>query len=265
MDHYSTLGVNKDATPDDIERAFRKLASQHHPDKGGDTQKFQEIQAAYDVLSDAEKRRKYDNPAADWAGAGHPGGFSFNFGGGGPQFNSDFFNAMFGQGFGQQPRQSHVRVAVWTSLEDVARGSTKMVALNTQAGNNTVEIAIPKGIFDGDSVQYSGIAPGGHDLIVQYRIHQHPKFQRIDNKLQLTQTIPVWDLLVGCDLEIDGLLGNRFSMRVPARTQSGTQMRVRGQGMPQRSGPAGDLYVKLNALIPEKIAPEIIAAIQQHR
>lgn len=264
MDHYSTLGVNKDASLDEIKRAFRRLASQHHPDKGGDTAKFQEIQAAYDVLGDAEKRRQYDNPAPDWAGAGHPGGFSFNFGGG-PQFNSDFFSQMFGQGFGQQSRRSHVRVSVWVTLEEVARGTTKMLALNTQDGTNTVEVAIPQNIQDGDAVQYSKVAPGGHDLVVQYRIQPHPRFQRVGNDLHSSQNIPIWDLITGGEIEIEGLLGTRFSMKIPARTQPGTQMRIRTQGMPLRNGPTGDLYVKLVGHVPEKIAPEIIAAIQQHR
>ena len=123
-DHYATLGVAKDASQDEIKKAFRKLASQHHPDKGGDTVKFQEIQAAYDVLGDPEKRRQYDNPSPGWVGSGQPGGFSFNFGTG-PQFNADFFNQMFGQGFGQPQRQSHVRMTVWINLEEVARGACR--------------------------------------------------------------------------------------------------------------------------------------------
>lgn len=267
MDHYSTLGVNRDATPDEIKRAFRKLASQHHPDKGGDTQRFQEIQAAYDVLGDPEKRRQYDTPNPFGGNAGgFPGGFSFNFGGSGPQFNQDFFNAMFGQGFGHpQARRSHVRMTVWATLEEVARGTTKMLAINTHEGTNTVEVAIPLGIQDGDAVQYSGVAPGGHDLVVQFRINPHPRYQRQGNDLHLNHQISIWDLIVGSDLEVEGLLGNKFIMKIPPGTQPGTQMRVREQGMPLRQQTSGDLYIHLNAQIPRTVAPEIIAAIRQHR
>jgi DnaJ-class molecular chaperone len=105
-DHYATLGVSKTATPDEIKRAFRKLASQHHPDKGGDTQKFQEIQAAYDTLGDAVKRADYDNPRPQFSGM--PGGAHFNM--------NDIFSSMFGgqSPFAQQRRtQSHTRMTLW--------------------------------------------------------------------------------------------------------------------------------------------------------
>lgn len=263
MDHYSTLGVNRDASQDEIKRAFRKLASQHHPDKGGDTQRFQEIQGAYDVLGDPEKRRAYDNPSPFGSG---PGGFGFNFGGGpGPQFNQDFFNTMFGQGWAQPQRRSHVRMSVWVTLEEVARSTHKMLAINTPQGTNTVEVVIPQGIQDGDAVQYSGVAPGGHDLVVQFRINPHPRFQRHGADLHMTQMISIWDLITGSSIEIEGLTGNRFVMRIPTGTQPGVQMRVREQGMPNGHGAVGDLYVKLQAQIPRNIAPEILAAIQQYR
>ena len=102
---------------------------------GGSHEKFQEIQAAYDTLGDESKRAAYDNPAPNWAGAGNPGGFSFNFGGG-PQFNTDFFNQMFGQQFGQahQPRRSHMRMAVWITFKESILGGSKHLALQSQSG-----------------------------------------------------------------------------------------------------------------------------------
>jgi DnaJ-class molecular chaperone len=156
-DHYAALGVPRTATQDEIKRAFRSLASKHHPDKGGDTKKFQEIQAAYAVLGDAQQRADYDNPRPQFSG----------FGGGGAQFNMhDIFSQMFGgqSPFGQQPRRNHVRMSLWITLLDVARGGRRPVALGTQAGTSTVEIEIPQGINDGDNVQYPGIAPGGQEI-----------------------------------------------------------------------------------------------------
>jgi DnaJ-class molecular chaperone len=258
-DHYTTLGVARTATPDEIKRAFRKLASQHHPDKGGDTQKFQEIQAAYDTLGDADKRQAYDNPQPQFGGFGQ-----------GAQFNNmhDIFSQMFGgqSPFGQQhPRRNHVRMSLWVSLLDVARGGKRSVALGTQSGTNTVEIEIPLGINDGDNVQYQGIAPGGQDLVIQFRVQPHPRYRREGLNLHIEQKVSVWNLILGGDTEVETIDGSRLVVKVPARTQPGTTLRLRQQGLRDRNGPHGDLMVHIQVDIPKDIAPEIITAIEQHR
>lgn len=259
-DYYAALGVAKNASQDEIKKAFRKLASQHHPDKGGDTAKFQEIQAAYDTLGDPAKRAEYDNPRPQF------GGFH---GGQGAQFNmNDIFSQMFGGGspFGQQhSRRNHVRMTLWLSLVDIARGGTKTVNVGTSSGSTTVEIEIPLGIDDGDNVQYGGIAPGGMDLVVQFRMQPDPRWRREGLTLYTTQKVPVWDLIVGGEMEVQNILGDRLTVTIPARTQSGTIMRVRAQGLRNRNGQVGDMMVQVQAQIPETIAPELIAAIEQHR
>lgn len=258
-DHYATLGVAKTASQDEIKKAFRKLASQHHPDKGGDTAKFQEIQAAYDVLGDEAKRQQYDNPAPQF------GGFQ-GFGPGGAQFNmNDIFGQMFGGNspFGQQ-RRNHVRMTIWIQLADAARGGSKTVAVSTSQGTSTVEIEIPRGIEDGDNVQYGGIAPGGMDLVVQFRVHPDSRFHRQGPNLYTDRKVSVWTLILGGEVEVDTILGATLALKVPPRTQPGTTMRVRGQGIQTRSG-SGDLLVKLQAEIPQHIPPELIAAIEQHQ
>lgn len=258
-DHYSTLGVAKNASQDEIKKAFRKLASQHHPDKGGDTARFQEIQAAYDVLGDEAKRQQYDNPAPQF------GGFQ-GFGAGGAQFNmNDIFSQMFGGGqpFGQQ-RRNHVRMSIWIQLADSARGGSKTVSVSTSQGTSTIEIEIPQGIEDGDNVQYSGIAPGGMDLVVQFRIHPDHRFQRQGPNLYTDRKVSVWTLILGGEIEIETILGATLALKVPPRTQPGTTMRVRAQGMRSKQG-SGDLMVKLQAEIPQHISPELIAAIEQHQ
>jgi DnaJ-class molecular chaperone len=260
-DYYAALGVAKTASQDEIKKAFRKLASQHHPDKGGDTAKFQEIQAAYDTLGDEAKRAAYDNPRPQFG----------SFGAGGPQFSmNDIFSQMFGGGmggpFGQQPhRRNHVRMTLWLKLSDAARGGSKTVNVGTSTGSTTVEIEIPLGINDGDNVQYNGIAPGGLDLVVQYRISPDPQWRREDMNLYTTQKVPVWDLIVGGDMEVQTILGDRLTVAIPPRTQPGTTMRVRNQGMRSRNGPTGDMMVNIQAQIPDTIPPELIAAIEQHR
>jgi DnaJ-class molecular chaperone len=256
-DYYAALGVPKTATADDIKRAFRRLASQHHPDKGGDTQKFQAIQEAYATLGDEQKRAEYDNPRPQFSGFhGHPGGVNIN----------DIFGQMFGQGFAQQhPRRGHVRMTLWITLLDVATGGKRTVSLGTQQGVSAVEIEIPLGINDGDNVQYEGIGPGGSDLVVQFRISPDRKWQR--DGLNLTQEvkIDIWNLILGGDLTIDTLTGKTLSTRVPARTQPGTTLRLRAQGLRDRAGQTGDIMVRVQAQIPENIPPEIIDAIQKHQ
>jgi DnaJ-class molecular chaperone len=261
-DHYATLGVPRTATADEIKRAFRKLASQHHPDKGGDTQKFQSIQEAYATLGDEQKRSEYDNPRPQFSGFpgfhGTPGGVNIN----------DIFGQMFGQQFAQQhqhPRRSHVRMTLWITLLDVATGGRRTVSLGTQAGVSAVEIDIPLGINDGDNVQYEGIGPGGSDLVVQFRISPDRTWQR--NGLNLTQDVrlDIWNLILGGDLTIDTLTGKTLSTRVPARTQPGTTLRLKGQGLQDRSGNTGDIFVRIQTFLPDDIAPEIIEAIQKYQ
>jgi DnaJ-class molecular chaperone len=258
-DYYAALGVPRTATADDIKRAFRRLASQHHPDKGGDTQKFQSIQEAYATLGDEQKRAEYDNPRPQFSGFhGHPGGVNIN----------DIFGQMFGQQFTQQhqhPRRSHVRMTLWISLLDVATGGKRTVSLGTQAGVSAVEIEIPLGINDGDNVQYESIGPGGSDLVVQFKVSPDRKWQR--DGLNLTQEvrIDIWNLILGGDLTIDTLTGKTLSTRVPARTQPGTVLRLKSQGLRDRTGQIGDIMVRVQAQIPENIPPEIIDAIQKHQ
>lgn len=257
-DHYAALGVARTATPDEIKRAFRKLASQHHPDKGGDTKKFQEIQAAYDTLGDAAKRQQYDNPAPQFAGM--PGGAQFNMG--------DIFAQMFGghPGFaGQHPRRNHARMSLWITLRDVLTGGHRQVAVGSMAGQSTIEIDIPLGIDDGDMVQYQGLAPGGQDLVIEFKIHPHPQFRRDGLNLIVDHKCSVWDMIQGGDTTVNHLDGNQLLVTVPPLTDNGTTLRLRGRGLGDRKGNKGDLFVKLHALLPRSISPELIEAIQKHR
>jgi curved DNA-binding protein len=255
LDHYATLGVSRTASQDEIKRAFRKLASQHHPDKGGDTAKFQAIQAAYDTLGDAGKRAAYDNPAPQFSG--FPGG---------AQFNSmhDIFS-MFGQGFPGQQRRNHVRMSLWVTLRDVATGGRRPVSINTGQGQSTVEIEIPLGLNDNDSIQYAGLAPGGQDLVITFRIQPDGVWQRSALNLATEQTVSVWDLILGGDLVVRSITGESLTVTIPVNTQPGTVLRLRAQGLRDQQGRRGDIHVKLAARIPQPVPPELIAAIQQHR
>jgi len=257
-DHYATLGVARNATPDEIKRAFRKLASKNHPDKGGDTKKFQEIQAAYDTLGDAAKRQQYDNPTPQFSG--FPGGAQFNM--------NDIFSQMFGghPGFAQQhPRRNHMRMSLWITLKDVSTGGHRQVAVGSPQGQSTIEIDVPLGINDGDMVQYQGLAPGGQDLVIEFRIHPHPMFRRDGLNLTVDHKCAVWEMILGGDTQVTNLDGNQLVVSVPPLTDNGTTLRLRGRGLRDRKGNTGDLLVKLHALLPKSISPELAEAIQQHR
>lgn len=256
-DYYQTLGVERTASADEIKRAFRRLASQHHPDKGGDTAKFQEIQQAYETLSNPQKRARYDNPQPDF-GAFNNAGFDIH----------DIFSSMFGRGFspgqGRQPR-GHVRMSLWINLHDVATGGKRTVNLGTSQGTNTVEIEIPLGINDGDNVQYGGIGPGGADLVVQYRVHPHQDWDRHGLNLITERKVSIWDLMLGSSITINSITNNQLLAQIPPKCQPGTMLRLKGQGLRDRSGNQGDVYVRVAAYLPTDIAPEIIDAIKAHR
>jgi len=255
---YQTLGVNKDATQDDIKRAYRRLASQHHPDKGGDKERFQEIQAAYDTLNDPQRRQSYDNP--------NPfgnSGFNFNFRQGSPFDFENIFNA-FGTQFHHQhqPRTQHARMTLWITLEDVAQAGKKAVNVGTTQGNFTVEIEILPGLEDNNTVQYPGIGPNGMDLIVTFRIHNHPRWERQGPNLTTEQTVDVWDLITGAEIAVRDIMGNTLNVTIPPRTQPGTTFRLKQRGLRQRNGANGDLFVRIQARIPDHIPESILTAIE---
>ena len=253
-DHYATLGVARSATEDEIKRAFRRLASQHHPDKGGDTQKFQEIQAAYHVLGDAAKRAEYDNPQPQFSG----------FGQGGPGFDFNTIFDMFGTRFQHTTqRPQHSRMTLWITLQDVATPGPRTVSMGTQTGTHNVQVSIPDGIEDGDHVKYDNIAPGGQDLVITYRIHPNAKYQRNGSTLTTEAQADFWCLTAGGEITVSDIRGNQLALTVPPMTQPGTLLRARGRGLPDRSGVRGDMLVRLQARLPAKISPELMANIKR--
>lgn len=257
--YYETLGVDRNASAEEIKRAYRKLASQHHPDKGGDKTKFQEVQAAYDTLSDDHKRAQYDNPQPQFGGFGFRPDAPFDF--------ETIFN-VFGTRFqqpGQQQRRQQARMSLWITLRDVAEGGKKNISVGTHAGTHAVEIEIPVGINDGDSVQYPNIGPGNMDIIITFRIHNDPKWTRHELNLYTEHTINIWDLIVGGTTDITNLLGKSLTLTIVPGTQPGTMLRLKGQGLSNRRGHTGDLLVKVQAEIPNNISPELLEMIKNQK
>lgn len=258
-DYYSILGVSRTATADEIKRAYRSLAMKHHPDRGGDVGRFQEIQEAYATLSDEAKRSEYDNPRPQFSS--HTHGFDF-----------DTIFDIFGTDLRRQRRPPTPRINLWISLRDVATGGTRVISLQTNNTSSNVEINIPVGIYDGDSVRYPGLAPDGQDLVITYRVRVDPPWQVYNRNVMLEKSIDVWDLILGSELTIEDLTGAQLSLTVPKETQPGTTLRIRGRGLPARQLPGhrsdqtpGDLLIKLNAHITTPISPDLVEAIQKHR
>jgi molecular chaperone DnaJ len=252
-DYYEVLGVGKDASADEIKKAYRKAAVKHHPDKGGDETKFKEIGEAYEVLKDPAKKQRYDQfgHAGVTGGAqagGNPfEGFNFNgqnvhfdfggFGGGGGFGGiEDIFDMFTGGGFSRQrARGADYQTSTTISFEEAIFGAEKTVGLHN---GERVKIKIPAGIDDGMQIRLSGKggaprAEGGDpgDLYVAINVRPHKKFTREGGLILSQETISMVEAALGCELEVDTVDGP-VVMKVPAGTQSGTDFKLSGHGVP---------------------------------
>jgi curved DNA-binding protein len=258
-DYYQILGVPRTATDDDIKKAFRRLAMKHHPDRGGDERKFKEINEAYDTLGDADKRQQYDNPHVRINVNGNP------FHGSGGPFNFDTIFEMFGARMhprGQQASRNQ-RISIWISLETAVIGGPRTVSMHTQMGTQALEITIPPGINDNENVRYPGLGAGGHDLIVNYRVHGDPTWQRDGQDLYTERGVDFWQLITGASLEITDIQGRTLSLTIPPRTRPGTMLRARGRGVTREGHAPGDLIVRLRAEMPNDIPKEILDILEK--
>lgn len=257
MDHYQTLGVAKNATPDDIKKAYRRLASIHHPDKGGDTAMFQKVEEAYRVLSDPEKKQQYDNPQPQGFG-GFPGGFNFTSQG----FDiNDLMSQMFGH-HGQQPRHPQrptYRTALSVTLEQVLEGPELTIQLQTQTGTQLLKIQIPKGVENGSQLRYDNLIPNSL-LIVEFRVQPHLKFERRGFDLLSPIEVSVLDLIVGTSVEFTTLSGKTLEVTVPPKTQPNSMLRISGEGLPRQHS-TGDQILLIKPFIPAIIDNTIIDSI----
>lgn len=266
-DHYQTLGVAKNATPDEIKKSYRKLASKHHPDKGGDTAMFQQIEEAYRILSDPQKRQEYDNPRPHF-NQGQPGfnqGFGFDFGQGAPF--ADIFEMFRQQQQGQQrrPQTQTYRTTIAVTLDQVYRGDEHNIKLQTPTNSHAIKVNIPKGITDGGQVRIDNVIDNA-TLVVEFRIHKHLKYDRQGNDLVCNHPISVLDLITGTTFEFTTISGKTLEVTVKPKTQPYIQLKIAGQGMPIfGSSHYGDQIILLKPFIPDTIDERIINSITQSK
>jgi curved DNA-binding protein len=259
-DYYQALGVQRNATDDEIKRAYRRAAMKHHPDRGGDQAQFQQIQEAYATLSDPDRRRQYDNPHVRINVNGRP------FRSAGGAFDFDTIFEMFGARMG--PRDNKLRqqrITIWLSLDIVVAGGPRTISVGTPQGNTTMEINIPRGIQDNENVRYPGLAPGGQDLVVNFRVHPHPQWQREGLDLWCERAVDFWQLILGDQITVHDVLGRELQLTVPLRCKPGTVLRACGRGIARNGHTTGDLMVRVQAQMPTEIPDEIIEILNKMR
>jgi curved DNA-binding protein len=295
-DYYRTLGVKKGATEAEIRKAYRQLARKHHPDVNPNDpkseQRFKEINEAYEVLQDPDKRAKYDQLGANWQqyqrAGGDPNGFDWTqwaTSAGGPsqggraysqQFDindlfgnssySDFFQRIFGDLRGARGQAAGPAYAmggrdleqpVDVSLEEAYHGTARVLQVN----GRRLEIKIPAGVSEGSRVRLAGEGePGGNggrpgDIILRVAVLPHERYQREGNDLRVTQPVDLYTLLLGGEVTVETFKG-RVSLTIPPETRAGQSFRLRGRGMPvlRREGEFGDLIVEVMPALPRDLS-----------
>lgn len=276
-DYYEVLGVGRDATPEQIKRAYRRLARKYHPDvsKEPDAEKrFKEVGEAYDVLRDREKRATYDNLGAGYHAGdefspppGWEGAFSFDGGFSGEKFDfSDFLDGLFGQRvspggpFGEQfhgarARGADERARIVITLEEAFHGGERSLSLKNDGGGRkarTLKVKIPAGVQEGQQIRLAGqggAGPRGRsgDLLLDVEFAPHPVFRAEGRDIHMNLPITPWEAALGATLKVP-TLGRGVDLKVPPGSQTGRKLRLKGKGL---GGPrGGDQYVTLQIMTP---------------
>lgn len=258
MDFYQTLGVGRDASQDAIKKAYKKLASKLHPDKGGDTKAFQELQAAYAVLGNPEKRAQYDNPQPTYSGYGP--GFDFN-----TENLDDILSSYFGRSGYYRPQSQKVHtknptinINVQVTLQEVISGKEVSGEVTGPDGAvHKIQITIPPGVGSGDQIKYPGLGssqfpnfPRG-DLVVRILEIPDPNYARNGSDLLMVAQVPVFDVIAGTTINVKTPDNKKLEVKVPPCSRQGTTLVCKNYGLPYNHGPQkGDLYVRVELMMP---------------
>lgn len=289
-DYYKLLGVSRGASKKEISQAFKKLARQYHPDLNPDNKaaeaKFKDINEAYEVLKDEEKRKLYDQLGPNWKHGQNfqrpPGFENFNFQYGGSGMGggfeasgfSDFFESLFGGtghgqnfgagpfgGFTRKPRRGRdVEAEISLSLEDACRGGRKSITLQTRNGPKSLEVSIPAGVKEGARIRLAGQGdPGGAgaesgDMYLKIVLIPHLNFSVLQNDIFHDLYLAPWEAALGIKLRVPTLEGE-VELNIPAGSSSGKKLRLRGKGLGIGSA-RGDEYVRVNIRVPSELGAE---------
>ena len=289
IDYYEALGVPRTATEKEIKTAYRKLARQHHPDlhqgdaKKAAEEKFKTINEAYEVLSDADKRAKYDRLGMNWQSGQDfqpgpdMGGFDFrnvNVSGEGLNGFSDFFSSMFGQDiFGGRRgarterqrgpmRGEDIEADINLLIEELYNGGEKDIQIQTGNATKTVKVKIPPRIYSGAVLRLKGLGGAGHaggaagDLLLQLKALQHPVW-RIEDQVDIEADLTIYpeQAVVGDKISVptpDGMI----QMKIPAGIHNGQKMRLKDRGLKRKNGTLGDMFVRVKIDLPPEQSPE---------
>lgn len=288
-DYYDILGLTKTASQEELKRAYRRLARRYHPDlhpgakKAEMEKKFKELNEAYEVLGDEENRKKYDQYGFRWkdaeaferarqqAGAGGPGGeWRTEFTGGEGEDFGDLFEHLFGRGARREGPSfrgfamagADLEATVQLSLREVFTGTSRKLAMTDSSGKpRTLEVRIPKGVQDGERVRVKGKGAPGQgggppgDLYLRIHLSPHPVFSPQGSDIMMTLPVWPWEAALGAEVQVPTLTGP-VRLKIPAGSQSNQRMRLRGKGLPTRSGSHGDQFAVLQIAVPSHLSPE---------
>ena len=293
---YDVLGVKRDATQDEIKRAFRKLAAKYHPDAGGDEAKFKEVSEAYTTLSDEEKRREYDQmilfggiPGADFGGSGGRGRYSTNMDvdwsqifnnvrGGDRSFGGFDFSSIFGGGGGaaqanRPSRGGDLNTTIEVSFDDAFRGATRKVTYRIPSTGETqsITVKIPAGAVDGGKLRHRGYGEygtnGGErgDLVITTRVADDPVFSRDGADVRMDLPVSMYEATLGASIEVPKPDGEKVRLKIPAGTQDGKTFRFRNEGAPdvRNKGSRGALYVTIRVKVPTNLTADERTALEK--
>ena len=253
-DPYRVLGVTRNSSDEEIKQAYRKLAKQHHPDRGGDQDKFKQVNAAYDQIKDKDSRQSFEQPQQS----------------GGNPFNDMNMNDIFSQFDNQfnfnfrQPKNKDITITYNISLEELLSGVNKDITIHiSRSKTKTVNIQIPAGVPNGSKIKFSRcgddtnqqLPPG--DLYVTVLEQKHPIYTRIDNNCLVKETIFVKDAILGKSIEVSGIDKKKYSVKIKPGTQPGTKLRIPEAGFPiYGTRKTGDLIIQINVSIPASTDPD---------
>lgn len=262
MDYYTILGVQKNASPDQLKKAYKKASMQHHPDRGGDEEQFKKVNEAYATLKDPQKRAAYDNPQPRM----DSNMFNQNFG----DFN-DIFSSMFGADVRrQQVRNPDVNIKVPISLREVITGKKILATYRLRNGQEqTVDLDIPIGAKHKDTIRFSGLGessfPGPRgDLYAVVDIQKDSVFERSGDNVLLSLKVNCLELITGCNKHITTLEGRTISLTIPQNTKHGSTFSMNGYGLPNmHTNRRGSMLVRIEAEIPQTLTDKQIKKISE--